>query len=291
MPESPEVQALAEFLADRIVGREISGVDIAFPKALKSPSTDPLIGCRITGVVRRGKLIDISAEGVGDPVHLVVHWGHDGWLLWHDTVPVGTKRAGDATLMARIRLSGDGPDLGPAGPAESPGFDLTDSGQWKALSIFVVADPRAVPAVAKLGPDPLDDAFSRDALGAILAGRRKQLKALLQDQSAVAGIGNAYSDEILHAARLSPVVHAAALSTAEIDRLHDAMRSILSSAVLERRGLAPEALKDDKRANMRVHRRPGEACPVCGDTVREFTFSGAAAHYCPTCQTNGVALA
>ncbi|WP_375383835.1 Fpg/Nei family DNA glycosylase [uncultured Microbacterium sp.] len=279
MPESPEVQALVEFLSERVVGHLISRVDIAFPKALKSPSTDELVGCRITGVVRHGKLVDVSALGTtGEPVHVIVHWGHDGWLLWHDTVPAGTKRAGDATLMARFGLD------------DSAGFDLTDSGTWKALSIFVVADPEGVPAVAKLGPDPTDDAFTRETLGAIVAGRRKQLKALLQDQAAIAGIGNAYSDEILHAARLSPVVHAATLSPPEVDRLYDAMRNILFSAIRERRGLPPESLKDDKRANMRVHRRPGEACPVCDDVVREFTFSGAAAHYCPTCQTDGVVL-
>jgi len=284
MPESPEVQALVDFLSARVVGQVVRSVDIVLPKALKDGDPAALAGCRITAVVRRGKLIDLVA---GDPdgttvavaYDLIVHWGHDGWVVWHDVVPDGLRRSGDATLMARIRLD------------DGSGFDLTDSGQWKALSIFIVPSPAAVPAVAKLGPDPTDPEFSRDQLRAIVSGRRKQLKALLQDQGAIGGIGNAYSDEILHAAKLSPVVHASSLTEEDTDRLYDAMRSILTSATRARSGLPPELLKDDKRANMRVHRRPGQACPVCGDVVREITFSGAAAHYCATCHTGGVILA
>lgn len=281
MPESPEVQALVDFLSARLPGRTITGCDILLPKAVKTSMPEPvaLIGCRVVAVARVGKLIDLVTQTPeGAPLHLVVHWGHDGWLLWHDAVPAGTRRVGEATLMARVRLD------------DGAGFDLTDSGQWKALSLFVVSDPAEVPAVAKLGPDPLSVDLTAEALGAILTGRRKQLKALLQDQTAIGGIGNAYSDEILHAARLSPVVHAATLSPSQIEGLHTAMRSILTHAVTARRGLPPESLKDEKRGDMRVHRRPGAACPVCGDAIAEFTFSGATAHYCPTCQTGGALL-
>jgi formamidopyrimidine-DNA glycosylase len=281
MPESPEVQALVDFLAPRVVRRAVQSIDIVFPRALKSGDPAALVGGRITGIMRRGKLIDLVVGGEAGtaPHDLIVHWGHDGWVVWHESVPDGLRRSGDATLMARLRLD------------DGSGFDLTDSGQWKALAIFVVPSPGTVPAVAKLGPDPTDPAFSRDELRAIVGGRRKQLKALLQDQGAIAGIGNAYSDEILHAAKLSPVVHASSLTEEDTDRLYDAMRSILTSATRARSGLPPELLKDDKRANMRVHRRLGHACPVCGDVVRGITFSGAAAHYCATCQTGGVVLA
>ncbi|KRA25904.1 hypothetical protein ASD65_04770 [Microbacterium sp. Root61] len=281
MPESPEVQALVDFLSDRIPDRTVTGFDVVLGKALKTRHPEPsdLIGCRVVAVARFGKLIDVVAETLeGGAVHLIVHWGHDGWLLWHDAAPDGLKRAGDATLMARLRFD------------DGSGFDLTDSGQWKALSIFLVSDPRDAPAIAKLGPDPLAEDVSVAALAGVLGGRRKQLKALLQDQTALAGIGNAYSDEILHAAKLSPVVHAAVLTPAEIERLHSAIEGILQHAVAARRGLPPESLKDEKRGDMQVHRRPGEPCPVCGGTIAEFTFSGAAAHYCPTCQTAGVLL-
>jgi formamidopyrimidine-DNA glycosylase len=279
VPESPEVQALAEFVAARAVGRTISAVDVVLARTLKGGDAADLIGCRIVAVVRRGKLLDLALAGAsGAERHLVVHWGHDGWLIWRDVAPEGTTRAGSAALVARVRLD------------DGSGFDLTDVGQWLGLSWFAVARPDDVPAVAKLGPDPVDPAFTRDDLGRIVGGRRKQLKALLQDQTALGGIGNAYSDEILHAAKLSPVVHASTLSAEEVDRLFEAVRSILRQAMDDRRGLPPDALKDDKRANMRVHRRPGDPCPVCGDTIAEFTFSGAAAHYCPTCQTDGTLL-
>jgi formamidopyrimidine-DNA glycosylase len=279
VPESPEVQALAEFVAARAVGRTISAVDVVLARTLKGGDAADLIGCRIVAVVRRGKLLDLALTGAaGVERHLVVHWGHDGWLIWHDVAPKGTTRAGSAALVARVRLD------------DGSGFDLTDAGQWLGLSWFAAERPDDVPAVAKLGPDPVDPAFTRDELGRIVGGRRKQLKALLQDQAALGGIGNAYSDEILHAAKLSPVVHASTLSAEEVDRLFEAVRSILRQAMDDRRGLPPDALKDDKRANMRVHRRPGDPCPVCGDTIAEFTFSGAAAHYCPTCQTSGTLL-
>ncbi|MFS0732596.1 DNA-formamidopyrimidine glycosylase family protein [Microbacterium sp. 1P10UB] len=278
MPESPEVQALADFLSARAVGRRIVALDVLLPKIVKAGSPAAAAGGLIDAVGRRGKMLDVALSSGAGPAHLVVHWGHDGWLLWHDVVPEGTRRSGEATLLARVRLD------------DGSGFDLTDDGPWKALTLFAVADPSDVPAVAALGPDPTASGFARSDVATAVAGRRKQLKALLQDQKVFAGIGNAYSDEILHAARLSPVMHASTLDDAQIDRLFDASRSVLIDAAAARRGSRPEALKDDKRADMRVHRRPGEACLICGDTIREITFSGAAAHYCPTCQTGGQPL-
>ncbi len=227
-------------------------------------------------------MIDVMATVDETPVHVIVHFGHDGWVLWHDVVPEGAARAGDATLMARVRLD------------DGSGFDLTDAGQWKALTIHLVGDPGEVPAVAKLGIDPLssglDAATFADRFARVLAGRKKQIKALLQDQAAFAGIGNAYSDEILHAAKISPLTHAASLSTEEVGRLAIATQAVLRSAAEARRGVRPENLRADKHAALRVHRKGGEACPVCGDRIREHTFSGASAQYCPTCQTGGARL-
>jgi formamidopyrimidine-DNA glycosylase len=231
-------------------------------------------------VSRLGKMIDIATTAAsGDALHVIVHFGHDGWVLWHDVAPEGLKRAGDATLMARVRLS------------DGSGFDLTDAGQWKSLTIHIVPSPTDVPAVAKLGLDPLGDEFDAAAFAAILANRKKQIKALLQDQTALAGIGNAYSDEILHAAKISPVTHAASLSRDAVDRLADATRDVLAEAASARRGVPPSELRAAKHAALRVHRKAGAACPVCGDEIREYTFSGAAAQYCPTCQTGGALLA
>jgi formamidopyrimidine-DNA glycosylase len=288
MPESPEVQELVRFLGDHASGRRVASVDIVLPKALKTTQPPPaaLVGRRIGAVTRRGKMIDIAMGGdaddaEGDALHLVVHFGHDGWVLWNPIAPADRARAGEATLMARIRLEG---------ADDAPGFDLTDAGEWKSLTLHVVGRPEDVPAIAKLGPDPLAGDVDLPAFTAIVAGRRKQIKALLQDQTALAGIGNAYSDEILHAAKISPVVHAATLTPPEVGRLHAAMLSVLKGAVDARRGVAPADLRAAKHAALRVHRKAGWACPVCGDEIRSFTFSGAAAQYCPTCQTGGAVL-
>jgi len=282
MPESPEVQELARFLDEHATGRTIATVDVLLPKALKtaSPPIGVLVGSRVTGVTRIAKMLDVAVETPDDGIlHAIVHFGHDGWVLWHDVAPGDLKRAGEATLMARVRLS------------DGPGFDLTDAGQWKALTIHLVKSPLDVPAVAKLGPDPTAPDFGEEDFAGILAGRRKQIKALLQDQTALAGIGNAYSDEILHEAQLSPVVHAATLSTDEVNRLYSATRATLLEATEARRGVPPGELRATKHAALRVHRHTGATCPRCGGTIREYTFSGATAQYCPTCQTGGVPLA
>jgi formamidopyrimidine-DNA glycosylase len=281
MPEAPEVSELADFLTTHTAGREIRGFEIAIGKIVKTgdPAPSALVGCRVAGVARIAKMIDISVvDPAGTQWHVVVHFGHDGWVVWHDSVPDGMQRTGEATLMARVRLD------------DGSGFDLTDAGQWKSLTVHIVPRALDVPAIAKLGPDPLDPAFGLPEFAAILAGRKKQIKALLQDQGALAGIGNAYSDEILHTARISPVVHAATLSGDEVARLFEAMVTTLREATEARRGIAPENLKAAKHAALRVHRRSGQTCPVCGDVIRELTFSGAAAQYCPTCQTGGVPL-
>ncbi|MCR2762259.1 zf-TFIIB domain-containing protein [Microbacterium sp. zg.B48] len=281
MPESPEVQELASFLRAHTVGRVIRSADVLLPKALKTqrPAPADLIGRRVSDVTRLGKMIDIAtADAAGGELHLVVHFGHDGWVPWHEVAPEGLKRAGDATLMARFRLD------------DGSGFDLTDAGQWKSLTLHIVPRAADVPAVAKLGIDPLSGSFDPAAFAAVLSGRRKQIKALLQDQTAFAGIGNAYSDEILHAAKISPLTHAATLSEDEVARLAAQTRSVLTGAVDARRGTPPSQLRAAKHAALQVHRKTGAICPVCGDRIREFAFSGAAAQYCPTCQTGGVVL-
>ncbi|MGZ8803949.1 MAG: DNA-formamidopyrimidine glycosylase family protein [Microbacterium sp.] len=287
MPESPEVQELASFLTVHLTGRKISSFAVILPKALKTqhPSSEDLVGRRITGVSRLGKMIDIATtDADGGVLHVIVHFGHDGWVLWNPVAPSDLARAGEATLMARVRLQGADAEAG-------PGFDLTDAGQWKTLTIHIVAAADDVPAVAKLGLDPMAEDFDVARFATTLANRKKQIKALLQDQSAFAGIGNAYSDEILHAAKISPLTHAASLPADDVARLFDATRRVLAEAAQARVGIDPSELRAAKHAALRVHRKTGSACPVCGDEVREFRFSGAAAQYCPTCQTDGVALA
>jgi len=188
-------------------------------------------------------------------------------------------RPGKSPIALRVRLD------------DGSGFDLTEAGTKKSLAVYVVRDPAEVPGIARLGPDPMRDDFTLDDFAAILAGRRTQLKGLLRDQSVLAGIGNAYSDEILHAAKMSPYLLAAKLGPDDVARLYAAMRETLSEALAEASGKPAAELKDAKRRRLRVHGRTGEACPVCGDTIRQVIFHDSTFQYCPTCQTGGKPLA
>ncbi|MFF9508446.1 Fpg/Nei family DNA glycosylase [Streptomyces sp. NPDC014724] len=277
MPELPEVEALRVFLDDHLVGRVIDRVLPLNVSVLKTydPPLTALHGGTVTDIARHGKFLDI---GVG-PLHLITHLARAGWLRWKDSFPAAPPRPGKGPLALRTVLIG------------GDGFDLTEAGTTKRLSVHLVHDPGEVPGIARLGPDPLDDSFDRDAFAALLAGERRRIKGALRDQSLVAGIGNAYSDEILHVAKMSPYLLTANLTDDEITRLHTALRTTLRDAVARSSGLAAGKLKAEKKSGMRVHGRTGEPCPVCGDTVREVSFSDSSLQYCPTCQTGGRRLA
>ena len=277
MPEMPEVEGLVEFLRGRVTGLAVSSARLTQIAALKTfdPRLDELVGREVTEVGRHGKFVRIA---VGD-IHLVFHLAKAGWLRWHETLPATVIKPGRSPIALRVGF-GDG-----------SGFDLTEAGTKKSLAVYVVRDPAEVPGIAKLGPDPLDDGFTRDTLAGLLAGRRTQIKGVLRDQQIVAGIGNAYSDEILHAARMSPYALAANLGDEDVDRLYTALRETLAAAVDAARGRPPAELKDAKRRGMSVHARGGQPCPVCGDTVRSVFLADRSFEYCPTCQTGGKVLA
>ncbi len=280
MPESPEVQALAETLDERLTGRALVAVDLIEFRALKTRARPlaELVGARVTGASRIGKHLDLA---FGD-VHLVVSLGRYGWARLETSDEAAPEPVTEHGPPALAELSFDG------GAAHDGGvtLTLTDAGSWVSLGLHVVADPGEVPAIAKLGADPVDPGFTRAGLDAVVVGRRKQLKALLQEQESLAGIGNAYSDEILHRARLSPVVHASALDEAARERLFAATTATLREAIAERRGIPIDRLKAAKVAAMRVHGRAGEACPVCGDTILERAHGSTTGSYCPTCQSD-----
>lgn len=278
MPEMPEVQGLTTFLADRVVGRTITRTSIGAIAALKTydPPNSALHGAEITAVTRRGKFVVLSA---GDDLHLVFHLAKAGWLRWYEMLPTTLIKPGKSPIAMRVAFDDDS------------GFDLTEAGTKKSLAVYVVRDPEQVPGIERLGPDPLDPEFTRQAFGDVLTGRRMQIKGLLRDQAVIAGIGNAYSDEILHAAKMSPYAIADKLTADEVDRLYAAMHSTLTDAVAQASGKPPADLKDAKRRGMQVHARRGEACPVCGDTVRSVFFADRSLEYCPTCQTGGKILA
>ncbi|KDA06479.1 DNA lyase [Microbacterium sp. CH12i] len=278
MPEMPEVQGLVAFLGERAVGRTITRTSIGAIAALKTydPPNTALNGAQITASTRLGKFVVLSC---GEDLHLVFHLAKAGWLRWYELLPTTLIKPGKSPIALRVALDDDS------------GFDLTEAGTKKSLAVYVVRDPQEVPGIARLGPDPLDPSFDRTAFAALLEGRRTQIKGLLRDQSVIAGIGNAYSDEILHAARMSPYAVAATLDEDEVDRLFSAMHTTLTDAVAEASGKPPADLKDAKRRGMQVHARRGEACPVCGDIVRSVFFADRSLEYCPTCQTGGKVLA
>lgn len=278
MPELPEVTALAADLDARLTGRVIDRLSVVAFAALKTfdPPVEALHGLTIAGVSRHGKFLDIAA---GD-LHVVLHLARAGWIRWRDAPPPPpTGRPGKGPLAARLVLD------------DGTGLDITEAGTKKSLSISVVRDPVDVPGVARLGPDPLDPAFTRDVFAGILAQQgRAQIKGVLRNQSVIAGIGNAYSDEILHVAKMSPF-KPAAMSHDELDRLYDAVQSTLREALARADGLAASELKSEKKSGLRVHGRTGQACPVCGDTIRQVIFADSTLQYCPTCQTGGKPLA
>jgi len=277
VPELPEVQALVAFLDERLTGHAFASLRVAAISALKTfePPLSSLEGEPIAGVRRHGKFVDVETAGA----HLVFHLARAGWLRWYDEVPKTPVKPGRSPLALRARLD------------DGAGFDLTEAGTKKSLAVYVVRDVGEVPGVARLGPDPTAEGFTLDDFAGILAGRRTQIKGLLRDQSVFAGIGNAYSDEILHAAKLSPYLLAAKLTPEQTEVLYRAMRDTLAEAVAVASGRPPAELKDAKRRAMRVHGRTGETCEVCGDTIRQVIFADSTFQYCPTCQTGGKPLA
>ena len=282
MPELPEVEALAHYLREHAVSRPVARVDVVSLSAVKTfdPPMSALHGRVVTGVRRYGKFLGIEfTDRPENPLHLVTHLARAGWLRWHSSASTAPPKLGRGALAMRVHLDTVG----------GPGFDLTEAGTQKRLAIHVVGDPVEVPGISRLGPDAL--AVGPEEFTALLQGRSERIKTLLTNQQVLAGIGNAYSDEILHAARLSPYAVAGRLRPEQIDKLYGAMRAVLNDAVERSVGQKAAELKGEKRSGLRVHARTGLPCPVCGDTVREVSFSDTSFQYCPGCQTGGKPLA
>ncbi|KUI39332.1 DNA lyase [Mycobacterium sp. GA-2829] len=278
MPELPEVEALADHLRRNAVGLPIGRVDVSAFSVLKTfdPPITALHGREVTDAHRWGKYLGLQA---GD-LYLITHLSRAGWLRWSDKLSPAPLKPGKGPIALRVHLGT---------PGSAPGFDLTEAGTQKRLAVWLVAEPSAVPGIATLGPDALD--LTAEDLGALLATQSGRIKTVITDQKVIAGIGNAYSDEILHVARLSPFATTNKLTAAQLGSLHDAMISVLTDAVSRSVGQQAATLKGEKRSGLRVHARTGLPCPVCGDTVREVSFADKSFQYCPTCQTGGRVLA
>ena len=274
MPELPEVEALADHLRRHATGRVVTRIDVSALSVLKTfdPPTTSLHGQTVTGANRWGKYLGLE---VG-PWHLITHLSRAGWLRWSDKLATTPLKPGKGPIALRVHL-------------DVEGFDLTEAGTQKRLAVWIVADPLDVAQIASLGPDALS--LDSAGLAGVLAGQGGRIKTVITDQKVIAGIGNAYSDEILHVAKLSPFATAGKLTDAQLGALHDSMISVLTDAVTRSVGQQAATLKGEKRSGLRVHARTGLPCPVCGDTVREVSFADKSFQYCPTCQTGGKVLA
>ncbi len=278
MPELPEVEALADHLRRHATGATIGRIDVSAFSVLKTfdPPVTSLHGHTVTGATRWGKYLGLQ---VGSH-YLITHLSRAGWLRWSDKLAAAPLKPGKGPIALRVHLGT---------PGEAPGFDLTEAGTQKRLAVWVVADPAAVPQIAALGPDALS--LTATGLADILSGTTARLKNVITDQRVIAGIGNAYSDEILHVAKLSPFASGKTLTEGQLTALYEAMQSVLADAVQRSVGQQAATLKGEKRSGLRVHARTGMPCPVCGDVVREVSFADKSFRYCPTCQTGGKVLA
>ena len=287
MPEMPEVESLARWLNDRTTGLVIERADILAISALKTfnPPLDALRGREVQGWSRQGKFLIARTTPAGEPsgesYFLCMHLARAGWLRWSDEAKVPEKN----------KLT-KGPQALRVVFADGSGFVATEAGTDKRLRVYVVRDPQEIEHIRTLGPDPLGSDFTVESFRAILAANgRSQIKGVITDQGTIAGVGNAYSDEALHIAKLSPFKPANSLTDAELEALHGAIRDVLLEAIDRSAGKPASELKDAKRSGMRVHARPGQVCPECGDVVREVSFATKSLQYCATCQTGGKPLA
>ncbi|WP_120520489.1 DNA-formamidopyrimidine glycosylase family protein [Arthrobacter celericrescens] len=299
MPELPELTALAAYLDARLAGATV--VSLQFPTrfALKSKGFDPesLAGRTVRRVHRRGKFLVFQTSAAtdsaeyadeGGALSIVVSFAKAGWLLLSGKLsglkdapePESGSMAAAGYVSARFRFSNHGTDFG---------VDLTDEGRWKGLAVFIVHDPEEVSGIAELGPEALDPEFTLEEFTHLFTSRQRT-KDIIRDQKRIAGIGNGYSDEILHAAKLSPLAPGASLDAEAVGRLYATMRGLLGDATEALDGLAPDKLKAAKKESMAVHGRTGESCPVCGTTIQELAYVGTSFQYCPGCQSGGEIL-
>lgn len=270
MPEAPELDAAAAFLRERAVGRSVSGVELGAISVVKTPTpvTD-LVGRELTEIRRRGKFLQFGFTGLW----LVVHLARAGWIRWAEPAPIATVRMGRGPVALRVRLDPDS------------ALDLTEAGTRKSAAAYLTEVPDELPGIARLGPEA--GQLDLERLAALLAGTTSRIKTALTEQTLLAGIGNGWSDDILHRARLSPYATANRLSAESVAALHAAILDTYAAAAERMAGVAPDRLKAAKKSLYRVHARTGLPCPVCGTDVAEVSFAEKSLQYCPTCQTGG----
>ncbi len=270
MPELPEVETIAVGLRRRAVGLRIDEIRLLWPKLLRGAAADlrRLRGKRILDIRRRGKMLLVSCEG---DLHLLFHLKMTGQFHW-------TERAVPTDKHTRLRIAfrGGGPEL-----------RFRDVRKFGVLRILATPRPLEAAPLRALGPEPL--AVSGPEIARLLARRKGRLKSLLLNQAFLAGIGNIYADEILHAAGLHPLRTSSSLTTSEARRLASSVAKILNAAV-EAGGSSIRDYKDADgvdgsfQSRHRVYGRKGEPCLRCGAPVERRVIGGRSSFFCPKCQ-------
>jgi formamidopyrimidine-DNA glycosylase len=281
MPEMPEVESLARWLTERTTGLQFTRLDVLAISALRTydPPIDALKGQSVSGWSRRGKFLICATDG---GLFLCIHLARAGWIRWTDSQSTGPAKLTKGPQALRVTFS------------DESGFTATEAGTDKRLSVHVVRNPDDVEFIRTLGIEAISPDFTVSRFEEVMAAQgRAKIKGVLTEQGVIAGIGNAYSDEALHVAKLSPFTPASSIATNPViaERLHAAILEVLTGALDRSAGKPAAELKDAKRTGMRVHGRTGQKCPVCDDTVREVAFASKSWQYCPTCQTEGKLLA
>jgi formamidopyrimidine-DNA glycosylase len=282
VPELPEVETVRRGLEARVVGRCIVDVEVGRERTVRRTSPEALIaglrGTRVVGAGRRGKYLVLPLD-TGDAA--MVHLRMSGQLL---VAPVEAPRPAHTHVVARLSGTGRWPE------EELRFVDPRTFGE------VVVFDPGRVqvevPELARLGVDPIADGLDRAMLRRLVLGRRRQLKALLLDQAVIAGIGNIYADEILHAARLHPERISATLTGPEVTRLHGSLHAVLGAAIEAGGSSLRDAqyvdLMGDTGGYQQFHQvvdRAGAPCPRCRrGRVERRVVAGRATYLCPRCQ-------
>lgn len=273
MPELPELEVMKEGLRRLVLREEIEGATAYQPAILKtfSPDLSSLIGQQFAKIEGRGKYLILSLHS---GLHMVLHLMRSGWLDW---VPSAKPLSRWVSLAISFSCGSD--------------LRVAERGHKKRAKVWLVESLDGVPQISDCGIEPLSEDFTPSVLLRLLSEHAHRLKGFLTKQRLIAGIGNAYADEILYRARLSPFKVSEALKPEEVESLYRSIRSVLTEAVREieksvGRGLPKRRARDF----LKVHGRRGEACKVCKSAIAEISYRDQSTFYCPGCQTGGRVL-
>ena len=277
MPELPDVTVYVEALRERILGHQLIRALVRSPFLLRTadPPLSATQGRKVNDVRRLGKQIAIGVDGAAPPLWLVLHLKIAGRLHWSTTSP----KMGGRKVLAAFEF-------------DNGWLWLTEAGTQHRAGLHVVAGEDGLQSLSASGIEPLDADLAD--FSAALRAANHTLKRALTDPHILSGIGNAYSDEILHRAQLSPIAMTMKLTDAEIERLYQATRVTLIEWTDRLRNEAGDAFPGKVtafRPEMAVHGRYGQPCPRCGAKVQRIRYASNETNYCARCQTNGKVLA